>query len=363
MFFGTRPDLIRSHQGKKRLMGFPLTENRYSLLSLFTGAGGLDYGFESTGHFFTRVAIEYQPEFCETLRANQTRGFLPEAKLIAEDISSVKALDAFRSIFPDWRPDGIIGGPPCQSFSQMGKRKGLQDPRGLLVFNFLEWVSVLRPKFFLMENVPDLATIQGGEVFEKLRVGFFKSGYNLSYRVLMAADYGAATFRKRLFVVGMKGKCFSFPEPTHIPTISHSNCMELDPHVTAGDALYGLPKPTLRPPGIPNGHYRIKHTASVTERFACLPEGGYDPVRKRTKLAINKPSPSLVAGNLNGIRSHIHPTEPRELTNRESARIHGFPDDFEFAGNHAAMGLQIANSVPIALGKAIATEIAEQLDL
>ena len=106
----------------------------------------------------------------------------------------------------------------------------------------------------------------------------------------------------------------------------------------------------------------IKHNQRVVERFGRLALGQIDKVRQRWRLPLDSPSPSLVAGNLQGIRSHIHPTEPRELTNRESARLHGFPDSFRFSGNHAAVGKQIANSVPIPFATALANSVADYLD-
>jgi DNA (cytosine-5)-methyltransferase 1 len=135
----------------------------------------------------------------------------------------------------------------------------------------------------------------------------------------------------------------------------------LAPYVTVRDALKSLPPASVNNPGDPQGHVVVKHTAKVAARFISLRQGQYDNIRKRSKLSYDLPSPALVAGNLSGIRSHIHPEFPRELTNRESARLHGFPDNFMFSGNHAAMGKQIANSVPISLARALANSLAEQL--
>lgn len=335
--------------------------HKYSILSLFTGAGGLDYSFESTERFVTRLALEYQPEFCQTLRSNQSRGYLSDAVILEKDISTAEPEKVCWEIAPNWRPDCIIGGPPCQSFSSMGKRKGLLDPRGEMIFVFLNWVKVLRPRLFLMENVPLLSSVDRGRIREMLTDGFRRIGYSVSQDILMAADYGAATLRKRFFIIGSLDAAFTFPPVSHANKDSQLPQMTSLPYLSVSEVLESLPSPKSKWPGEPNGHFLISHSSQVTERFASIRPGGYDHVRKRSRLRPDYPSPSLVAGNLSGIRSHIHPTEPRELTNRESARIQGFPDDFEFAGNHAAMGLQIANSVPIALGKALASAIAEHL--
>ena len=187
-----------------------------------------------------------------------------------------------------------------------------------------------------------------------------KAGYATSYSILNAADFGAPTKRRRLFLVGiLDGKPIDWPEASHCENPSLF-CKQ--PYITSGEALAGLPKLSWVAPGKPQGHIGVRHTAAVAQRFAGLKQGQQDNVRKRTRLHLLKPSPTLVAGNLQGIRSHIHPTEPRELTNRESARLHGFDDAFVFSGGHAAMGKQIANSVPIALARAIGSTIAAHLD-
>lgn len=130
-----------------------------------------------------------------------------------------------------------------------------------------------------------------------------------------------------------------------------------------GDAIFDLPLPSDQAPGSVQAHVRVKHTKEVADRFASLKQGSYDKVRKRSKLSIDRPSPSLVAETLKGIRSHIHPTEPRELTSRESARLHGFPDKFIFEASPAAIGKEVANSDPIPVAEAVAKRLADHLDL
>jgi DNA (cytosine-5)-methyltransferase 1 len=182
----------------------------------------------------------------------------------------------------------------------------------------------------------------------------------VTHQILKASDYGAATIRKRLIVVGIKsGPVFAFPNPSHG---NPGNLFGLPQFITAGEALEGLPAPFDSPEIFPTWHQRVNHTQPVIERFAKLLPGEQDKVRKRWRLSLDQPGPSLVAGNLLGIRSHIHPTEPRELTNRESARIHAFPDNFQFFGNYAFVGKQIANSVPIPLARALGQAIADHLD-
>lgn len=337
-----------------------LRKKSYELLSLFTGAGALDHGFHLNGRFVTRVCVEFESLFCKTLALNQPKGFLSKANILNESVTALDPEVIRSRYFGGSPPDGIIGGPPCETFSVRGKKGGLDDPRGMLVFAFLDWVAALKPKFFLMENVPGLARLNNGATLAELCDQASRAGYAVSSTILNAADFGAATKRQRLFIVGMIGSSsFHFPEPSHSET---PDLFNKKPYATVRDALKGLPNLGWTEPGIPQGHIGVRHTPPVVARFATLRQGQQDNVRKRTRLHLERPSPTLVAGNLHEIRSHIHPTEPRELTNRESARLHGFPDDFEFAGGHPGMGKQIANSVPIPLAQALGQAIADHLD-
>jgi DNA (cytosine-5)-methyltransferase 1 len=332
-----------------------------SILSLFTGAGALDYAFECTAGCETRLAIESQPVFCETLRVNKSR-WIPHAVIRMDDIATLDPVAEWRAIDSTNAPLGIIGGPPCQAFSRMGRKRGTADERGLLVFTFHAWVDALKPNFFVMENVPDLETRNGTATIDKLVAAFEDSGYRVRRDVLNAADYGAATKRKRLFVVGFRTSAgFSFPEPTHSRTNASTTLFPRQPWVGSSSVLDGLPPPVVGPPHTPQAHQLICHSEEVLRRFATIPPGGYDYIRKRARLHPDLPSPSLVAGDLKGIRWAIHPVVDRELTNREAARLQGFPDWFVFAGNHAAIGVQIANAVPLPLGNAVAHAVMTHL--
>ena len=337
-------------------------KHKYKILSLFTGAGGLDIGFELTGKYQTHLAVESEPVFCETLRENQKRGYLKAATIIHDLVEHVSP-NYLRSRGFNGEPcDGIIGGPPCQSFSAIGNRKGVEDPRGMQIFQFARLVSEHVPRFFVMENVPPLERVNGGAVIEELERTFKSSGYKTRRKVLCSADYGSPTIRKRLFIVGIRGADFEFPAKSHTdPT--ELRIEGVRDWVSVGDALKGLPLAALKPPGEPQGHFVVNHCEEVKERFNRLRPGQKDYIRKRTRLDITRPSVSMIAGTLSGVRSHIHPSLPRELTLRECARIHGFSDDFVFCGNHAAVGKQIANSVPIALSRSIASALSEALRL
>jgi DNA (cytosine-5)-methyltransferase 1 len=319
------------------------------VVSLFSGAGGLDLAAEMTGAIHTVARLEIQQEYCDTLRRAESDGHMSPAPLFDEDIRTVSVSDVWGAGLKSPLPRGVIGGPPCETFSTMGKGLGLKDPRGTLIMAFADFVVKSSADFFVLENVPPLEKAAKGTVFRELLGRFSDAGFLVSHQLLNAADYGAATLRRRLFVVGVRsGPSFVFPAPTHSP-----DGMFGIPWVGAGQALAGLPAPSDDPPGIPSGHYRIKHRPEVVRRFSTVAPGSYDYVRRRSRLSMKDPSASLVAGTLSGARAHIHPTEDRELTLRELARIHGFGDDFRFSGGHAAVSKQIANAVPIPLGRAV----------
>ncbi|MGP1665926.1 MAG: DNA cytosine methyltransferase [Rhodanobacter sp.] len=328
------------------------------VVSLFTGAGGLDLAFEQSA-IRTLARVEIQPEFCATIKRAEALGHLAPAPLFAEDIRTVSVADVIAGTACSSGRRGVIGGPPCETFSTMGKRRGVEDPRGTLVMAFADFVMKSQADFFVLENVPQLEKADGGQVFRELLAKFTDAGYGVHHHVLNAADFGAATTRRRLFVVGLRAapasrSAFRFPEATHC-----RDGIAKPSWIGAGTVLSGLPAPSRTPPGRPSGHVAINHTPNVIERFSGVPAGGYDYVRKRSRLTLKDPSVSLVAGNLHGTRAHIHPVEHRELTNRECARIQGFPDEFEFSGSPAAVAKQIANAVPIPLGAAIARSLLD----
>ena len=338
-------DLVRSGSG-----------HSLEVVSLFSGAGGLDLATEMTGAIHTVARVEIQKEYCETLRLAEAEGHLQAAPLFEEDIRTVSVPDVWGSRSRPDVPRGVIGGPPCETFSTMGRSQGVKDPRGTLLMAFADFAIKSLADFFVLENVPPLQNAAKGTVFRELVGTFTDAGFNVSHQVLNAADYGAATVRRRLFIIGVRsGPNFAFPAPTHSPDGMFGNAW-----IGAGQALAGLPAPTDDAPGVPSGHYRIKHRPEVVRRFSTVEPGSYDYVRRRSRLTLHEPSVSLVAGTLSGARAHIHPTEHRELTLRECARIQGFDDEFHFTGGHAAVSKQIANAIPIPLGFAVARSLVDR---
>jgi DNA (cytosine-5)-methyltransferase 1 len=291
---------------------------------------------------------------------NQKGNRIGRGAIIESSVSDLNPEDFRPQLIAHRGLRALVGGPPCESFSSLGKQNGRNDERGKQVFVFADWAAKLPFDLFILENVPGLLSIEQGRVFSDLLENFRTSGFAVSHRVLCAADYGAATIRKRLFIVGVrKLPTFIFPAATHSEHKAHNFSSNLHPWVSSREALDGLP-PATKEGLVPQWHRLIIHTPEVAARFKALPPGAVDRVRKRNRLHPDRPAPGLYAGNMRGVRSHIHPFEPRELTNREAARLQGFPDDYVFNGNRIAVGKQIANAVPIKLARALAVSIVDQ---
>lgn len=212
-------------------------------LSLFCGAGGMDIGADcasrgSANEIDTKVAIDIWNDACNTLR----NYYKDKSNVINIDISEIiDPLSTWKFLSGEKNPPDIIfGGPPCQSFSQAGKQKGTSDPRGQLIFEFLRFVEILKPSFFVMENVANLKGIARGALYSEIVNKMDKIGYNVTSEVLTAADFGAPQLRKRIIFIGCKkeiGK-IEMPTPTHAvePDLLTPNAYK-----TVGEAFAGLP--------------------------------------------------------------------------------------------------------------------------
>ena len=343
--------------------------SKISTVSLFSGAGGFDFGFEKTAKFQTVAAIESNPTYFKTLINNQGSQihkevkFMENAQLLNECIENCSGSRIRKSIKKYIENDlfAIIGGPPCQSFSTIGKRSGLNDERGLLIFEFSRIVKEAKPTFFVFENVPNMAQQWKGKVLKRLLNEFDNAGYKYVFGILNAADYGAYTKRKRLIIIGTNNHDIDLclPSPTHQKPKRQNSLFEdkrLD-WCKVKDLLEKLPDPFTKEALNLAHHKPVNHTQKVIERFKNLDIGKQDKIRKRWKLDPNLPSPSLMAGGNGGYVFHIHYKYPRDLTSRECATIQGFPIEFEFHGKPLDVAKQIVNAIPIQLSEAIANHI------
>lgn len=315
------------------------TDYKPKLLSLFSGCGGLDLGFKQAGYDIV-WANDFMHWACQTYKRN-----------FGDHIYEGSIEDVDFESLPDC--DIITGGFPCQDFSMLWKRGGLTTERGNLYTYFVKAVEVKKPKIFIGENVKGLLSANKGAAIEQIVKDFAELGYTVKYRLNNFAKYGAPQLRERVLIVGVRNDIdydFEFPEYTH----DESN------YYTAGEALKGVEKVPFN-----NEHQNIKE--KTREMLKLIPEGkNFTAIPKDSpyyvkgmishvyrRLDRNKPSTTIIAGGGGGTWGY-HYKEPRPLTNRERARLFGYPDDFIFEGSITEVRRQIGNSVPPIAAKVFA---------
>lgn len=309
------------------------------ILSLFSGCGGLDYGFHLAG-YQTIWANDINPWAVKTFQRNF--GNVINDKNV-EDIDPKRD----KSI-PDC--ELIIGGFPCQDFSIIWKQPGLNGDRGNLYKNFLRFIDAKRPKAFVAENVKGLLTANDGKAIKQIIEDFgnIGTGYMVKIQLYNFADYGVPQLRERVIIVGIRldlGFNFHHPKPTHGPKGKK-------PYFTAGEALIGVERVKYN-----NEHQKIADkTKKLLEK---IPEGGNftdipkdDPLYVKgmishvyRRIKRDEPAKTIIAAGGGGTWGYHFP-EPRPLTNRERARLQSFDDDFIFEGSIAEVRRQIGNAVP-----------------
>lgn len=321
-------------------------------IELFAGCGGLSTGFLDAG-LQVAAGFEWEPRAVDVYNYNHAyRGSVG----VRFDLSDVKADDLLRAAGVP-KVDYIIGGPPCQPFSIAGKRRGTDDQRANLLDHYVRFVKELEPEALLLENVPNLATIDGGQILGGVVDRLRHIGYGIRYEVVKAADFGVPQMRKRLVLVGLRGRSeIEFPEPTHGEG--------LRPYVTCRDAIGDLPDAgEFGETGIHN-HEPTAHSAQMIRRFQELPQGKRERGSFHDRLHPEKLSYTLRAGygNFSPLRP-IHYSYHRVITVRESARLQGLSDDFIWPDRIPRLQQyrQVGNGVPPPLAKAFARSIAEQL--
>jgi DNA (cytosine-5)-methyltransferase 1 len=366
-------------------------ESAPTALSLFSGAGGLDLGITQAG-FNILASVEVDPNCCSTLRAWVERA-AATTKVIEKDIRAIDPGVLMQDI--GLRPgqlDLLAGGPPCQAFSQIGKRASLEDPRGLLLFEMLRFAKEIKPRAILIEQVKGLLTApdktgKRGGVLEMFLSGLAELGYEARWRVLNSADFGVPQVRQRVFVIATSSSNrFVFPSPEKAKP-APASLFPSAPYITVGQALAGLTRPERRArPGkeIPlNSHIDVTPDGD-RRRIRYVPEGGHlaaqhhlstelrrnlskKDTTKFRRLARKEPSLTLRCGEI-----FFHPTQSRYLTPREYMRLHGYPDEFELRGpirsrsgrvRELDQHRQVANSVPPPLARALALAISTALGL
>ena len=327
------------------------------IISLFSGCGGLDLGFEKAG-FKIPIANEFDKSIWETFKINH-----PETKLIEGDIRKVDEEE-----FPA-NVDGIIGGPPCQSWSEAGALRGIDDERGQLFFDYIRILRRVKPKFFLAENVSGMLANRNNKAVQNILRLFDESGYNVTLTMVNAKDYGVAEERKRVFYIGFRkdlGIEFKFPK---------GSTEKDEKKLTLKDIIWDL-KDTAVPALDKNKH----NPAAINNNEYFI--GAYSPIfmsRNRVK-AWDEQAYTVQAS---GRQCQLHPQAPkmekveknlckfvegkedlyRRMTVREVARVQGFPDSFKFIYENVNDAYKmIGNAVPVNLAYEIALSIKKQLE-
>jgi len=332
------------------------------VVSLFSGGGGLDLGFAAAG-FDIVYANDVDPYSCRTLLLNQGRkNFYGKHVVVTDDVANVSGKSIFGAA--QAKPgdiDFVIGGPPCQSFSVFGRRRGLGDPRGNLIWEYSRIINDLKPKGFLFENVPGLKSIESGKVIEQLKKTLsFGGKYHIDINTYRMVEHGIPQFRERVLIVGNRlERRIPLMEGTHgdVNLVGSENLLA---YRTAGEVLRHMPQPS-ETSGL-NNHIGRVHSSRIRNRYENLIFGERDPKTRINKIDPSRPSFTIIVGSDHGGgKGHVHPYSPREVTPRESARIQTFPDWWEFDGRGRHVIRQVGNAVPPLFAIQIASHIKKQL--
>lgn len=313
-----------------------ITDNlkKIDVISLFSGCGGMDLGFHKAG-FNIKWANDFDKKACETY-----------AKNISDHIVHGDITQIDYSTIPD--AELVIGGFPCQDFSMISKRGGINTDRGNLYKNFVDVVALKNPLMFVAENVKGILTANKKQAIKQIISDFSNTGeigYNTVPYLVNFADYGAPQLRQRVLIIGVRkdiGSPYKIPTPTH----------KFENYVSAKRALKGVEQAKYN-----NEHQNIQQ--GTIEKLKLIPPGGnFTDIPKDSpyyvkgmishvyrRLHPEKPSTTIIASGGGGTWGY-HYSEPRPLTNRERARLFGYPDDFIFSGSITEVRRQIGNSVP-----------------
>lgn len=327
------------------------------VISLFSGCGGLDLGFERAG-FEIPVANEFDKTIWKTFKINH-----PKTHLIEGDIRNIKESD-----FPD-NIDGIIGGPPCQSWSEAGALRGIEDDRGKLFYDYIRILRDKKPKFFLAENVSGMLADRHSTAVQNIVKMFEECGYDVSITMVNAKDYGVAQERKRVFYIGFRKDlniAFKFPE---------GSTKDDSKKITLRDVIWDLkdtaipaaPKNRKNPNAINNNEYFTGAYSTIfmsRNRVKGWDEQGFTVQASGRQCQLHPQAPKMIKHGKNDCR-FVEGKENlyRRMTVREVARVQGFPDDFKFIYDMVDTGYKmIGNAVPVNLAYEVALAIKKALE-
>jgi len=353
-----------------------MNKNSLSVIDLFAGVGGLSLGFEMAGAKVL-MANEYDESIATSYVKNR-----PNNNMIIADITKLDIETTFADIKDS--VDIVIGGPPCQGFSQKGQRKTINDPRNFLFKYYFNVVNFIRPKYFVMENVPNLLTAENGYFKKEITELFSSVGYTINSEVLNASDFGVPQNRRRAFIIGKLGdKKVVFPQKTDKKTTAWEAISDLA-FLNSGEGSFEQSyrnscqsdyQKLLR--GSCNklfNHVATSHSDIAVKRMSMIPEGG-----GRRDLPKEELTKSIYSGTWGRIIKtdvtvtittrfdtpssgrFTHPFLNRAITVREAARLQSFPDDFIFYGTKTSQMKQVGNAVPPLLAKAVAEAIIKDI--
>lgn len=348
------------------------------VIDLFLGVGGMSFGFEQMG-FDVVFANEYDSSIAEAYKINH-----PNTNMLVADITTVDLEKTFSRYSGEI--DVVIGGPPCQGFSQKGQRKTIHDERNFLFKFFVRVVEKVRPKYFVMENVPNLLTAERGYFKNELEKLFNDMGYELNMGVLNASDYGVPQNRRRAIIIGKQGDVApSLPTPQEgkvtiwdaISDLAYLNSGEGSEKQEYRNPPQSSYQETLRKEStILYNHVATNHSTLALERLSLIPPNSGKEVLPEKHL-----TKSIYSGTWTRMRKDeisvtittrfdtpssgkfTHPFLNRAITVREAARIQSFPDSFYFVGTKGSQMKQVGNAVPPLLAKAIARVIMNDIEV
>ena len=329
------------------------------LLSLFCGAGGLDLGFEQAGYEIG-LAFDIRKDSINSYNHNRTADHKVGHCLDVRELTLEKLDEIYGDTF---KPTGIIGGPPCQSFSRANRNPKDNDPRHDLPFVYADIIKKLNKRspihFFAFENVPGLNEGDHKQHFESIKLRLQSAGFNIRDTLVNATDFGVPQSRERLLMVGInrdlyKGIRWQLPEKQSVNPVT----------LTVGHAIGHLPPPTYYRRDLtkdeisfhPNHWCMQPKSKKFTTPGALVP--GKRIGRSFKTLELHKPSLTVAYGNR---EVHIHPNCVRRLSVLEAMRLQGFPDCYELIGSLSAQITQVSEAVPPPMGKALAESITVTL--
>ena len=388
-----------------------MAKANYTVISLFSGAMGLDLGLERTKRFELLACIEKERAFCDTIRLNRDRGRLNDKKLAVfeGDICNLDPLEVLAAVgLKPGELDVLVGGPPCQSFSTAGSRGTVQDHRGTLLWQFLRFVEAIRPKYFLMENVRGLLSAglrhrpikerpehggpplthdeEPGSVVRRFALDLGRIGpqpYRMDCFEVNAVNYGAPQLRERALFIGNRFNAVAhFPDPTHGPIeaaveaslFEQAVQQKMLPWRTLGDAIGHVNE--TNPVVMDFSPRKKKYLAMVApgSNWRSLPVG----IQKESmgkvwyakggrsgwwrRLSFDLPCPTLVTMPNHAGTSLCHPNSTRALSLNDYKLIQEFPDTWEICGTPQQQYAQVGNAVPVRLGEVAGNVIADALD-